>query len=95
MNSVEQLEQWYARQCNGDWEHEFGIEISTLDNPGWSIRIDLRGTELETRPFQPAAWERSEKDWGRCRVVDGRFEGFGGPHQLSALLDQFLAWASA
>jgi hypothetical protein len=23
---------WYARQCDGDWAHQDGIEINTLDN---------------------------------------------------------------
>jgi len=28
------LQDWYAARCYGDWEHEFGINIRTLDNPG-------------------------------------------------------------
>jgi hypothetical protein len=32
------LEQWYFRQCNGDWEHTHGIIIETLDNPGWAVQ---------------------------------------------------------
>ena len=27
------LQSWYQSQCDGDWEHEFGIRIETLDNP--------------------------------------------------------------
>ena len=41
------LMNWYAQQCDGDWEHENGIKIGTLDNPGWYIKIMLGGTELE------------------------------------------------
>jgi hypothetical protein len=35
------LMQWYLAQCNQDWEHEFGITIATLDNPGWGGPHDL------------------------------------------------------
>ena len=38
------LEQWYLRQCDGEWEHGFGVEISTIDKPGWSANIDLHNT---------------------------------------------------
>ncbi|WP_441251052.1 Imm53 family immunity protein [Kitasatospora sp. McL0602] len=38
---------WYTGQCDGDWEHEYGIRIETLDNPGWSVEIDLEETELD------------------------------------------------
>jgi len=41
---IEWLQKWYADHCDGDWEHEYGIVIETLDNPGWSIVIDLKNT---------------------------------------------------
>jgi len=28
------LMNWYVAQCDGDWEHRFGFEIGTLENPG-------------------------------------------------------------
>ncbi|MBJ7330653.1 MAG: hypothetical protein JHC95_12210 [Solirubrobacteraceae bacterium] len=40
------LEAWYLAQCDGDWEHEFGVSIETLDNPCWRMRIDLCGADL-------------------------------------------------
>ena len=33
--SLSALENWYAGQCNGVWEHGCGVRIDTLDNPGW------------------------------------------------------------
>ena len=41
MHQIEQLQAWYAAQCNGKWEHTYGIAIGTLDNPGWSLSVDL------------------------------------------------------
>ncbi len=46
------LLKWYCKHCNGDWEHGTGIHIDTLDNPGWSIKINLEDTELEDKIFK-------------------------------------------
>ncbi|UCH44768.1 MAG: hypothetical protein JSV11_10785 [Nitrospiraceae bacterium] len=43
MNNFDRLNRWYINQCNGDWEHQYGIVIETLDNPGWRVKIDLTG----------------------------------------------------
>jgi len=38
------LQQWYLQQCDGDWEHGYGLHIGTLDNPGWTVDVNLAGT---------------------------------------------------
>lgn len=70
-----------------------GISIGTLDNPGWSISINLRGTRLEARSFQDIESDRSEDDWVFCRVRKGIFEGAGGPMNLGEIIEAFRAWA--
>lgn len=50
--NLEWLMNWYVRKCNNDWEHSFGVKIDTLDNPGWTVEIDLRETCLEGCPFE-------------------------------------------
>ncbi len=42
-------------QCDGEWEHDYGIKIETLDNPGWLVSIDLLGTDLEDKSFPTIA----------------------------------------
>jgi hypothetical protein len=39
------LLKWYKSHCNGDWEHGRGIHLDTIDNPGWSLSINLEDTE--------------------------------------------------
>jgi Immunity protein 53 len=51
MNALQELQQWYQSQCNGDWEHTYGVKIDTLDNPGWSVTIELADTYLYGRTF--------------------------------------------
>jgi hypothetical protein len=41
---IQGLQNWYLAKCDGDWEHEFGISIETLDNSGWMVTIDLSNT---------------------------------------------------
>jgi len=43
------LQNWYAKQCNGDWEHMQGVKIETSDNPGWFIKVDLEFTPLHNK----------------------------------------------
>lgn len=43
------LQRWYESQCDTEWEHEFGVKIDTLDNPGWLVTVDLVDTDVEGR----------------------------------------------
>ena len=96
MDELSELQAWYASQCDGDWEHGEGIEIHTLDNPGWRVSIGLEDTELEDRVFVPVEEEYDhELTWRRCWVEDGRFQGAGGPLQLARMLRIFLDWVAA
>ena len=89
------LQAWYEAQCDGDWEHDEGIAIGTLDNPGWSLRINLVGTELENRQFSPVEDMAPEQNWLRCWLEDGKFHAVGGPTMLAAMIRTFLDWAEA
>ncbi|GIP49366.1 hypothetical protein D3C76_1591640 [compost metagenome] len=86
------LESWYESECNGDWEHSYGVKIGTIDNPGWSIQISLIETGLEFKAFNAVEIERDEGNWIHCRVQDGCFEGFGGPRNLEELIKTFKEW---
>ncbi len=89
------LQSWYSAQCDGDWEHQHGVKIGTLDNPGWSLDVDLVGTALEGRAFSEVKQDRSEQDWIYCALREGRFYGRGGALNLTELIEVFRAWAEA
>ena len=42
--------EWLKSHWNGDWEHSYGFDIGTMDNPGFSITIDLQETECADYP---------------------------------------------
>ena len=93
MDVLRKLQAWYRSQCDGDWEHEFGIKLETLDNPGWSLTIDLEGTPLEGEPYEECREDRTELNWVRCWVKDRRFKAACGPENLDDVLSEFLGWA--
>ena len=88
------LQEWCASHCDGGWEHQYGVSIETLDNPGWTFKVQLTGTELFDRAFDEIHVEGKEKnDWYICRTRNHTFEGACGPHHLNTVIAVFLNWA--
>ncbi len=92
-DSVARLQEWFATHCDGNWEHQYGLKIETLDNPGWSFEVDLHETDLDGKSFEEVDVTRSEEDWVECRVRKNRFEGYCGLRNLKELIEVFLKWA--
>lgn len=90
MENIQKLQLWYRKQCDGSWEHEYGVSIDTLDNPGWTVVVDLAGTDLESMQMEPVIEENDEDNWLNCKIEDARFIGNGGPLKLHAILGVFL-----
>jgi len=88
------LQKWYSAQCNGEWEHDLGIRIETLDNPGWLVTIDLKGTFLESVSFRKVEIN-NEREWIECKIEDTKFCGAGGPHMLCKIIEIFKHWADS
>jgi Immunity protein 53 len=99
MDSLQRLQSWYQAYCNGEWEHEYGVVIQTLDNPGWIVKIDLTGTPLQNLTMEPLDIGQvnhleldGAQDWLHCKVENNCFEGAGGPFSLSRICDVFRNW---
>lgn len=89
MYSLEWLQKWYAEMCNGDWEHTFGIRISTLDNPGWELLIDLKDTKYENMKQPHILVQKNDDDWFSYKIEEHVFKGYGDPTKLSKLIETF------
>ncbi|CAM3955879.1 hypothetical protein VA7868_01055 [Vibrio aerogenes CECT 7868] len=93
MSLIKKIQNWYVNQCDGGWEHEFGITIESLDNPGWKVVIPLERTSCEKKEFNIVDIERSENDWIRCEVRDLKFYGYGGSENLEEIMSIFINYA--
>lgn len=99
MSALKQLQVWFASQCDGDWEHANGIEITSCDNRGWWVKIQLQGTALEGVAFQ-AVTENVGADgfpmgprWFDCKLVGTVWHGAGDETQLERIIAAFVSWA--
>lgn len=101
MNEIEELQRWYYAQCNGDWEHCFGIRIGTLDNPGWFVEIKIEETHLENVVYEKFSYgvgeeaKESGDNWLLTKVENSMFIGEGGPHKLQEILKIFIEWSKS
>ena len=91
-NELKRLVCWYKDHCDGDWEHQNGVHLRTLDNPGWTIDVNLTGTEAAGRTFPVTHVERSQDDWVICEVKKDVFVGGCGPENLAEMIGLFLAF---
>ena len=103
VSPLNRLTRWYLSQCDGDWEHSYGISIETLDNPGWHMRIELTDTGLAGVPFEAVqrgvAQEYSSgpdlSRWLTCKVAEDVFIGVGGLGDLEEIIRVFVDWAES
>lgn len=94
--ALEELQAWYHAQCDEDWEHTYGVEIGTLDNPGWFLKVDLTDTILFGKEFSEVNYGNDDDEspeWVATKIEDHKFVGYGGPRKLGELIQIFLNWA--
>ena len=95
-DTLDGLMRWYAAQCNGDWEHTYGVKIDSLDNPGWYLKIDLTDTALQSVVFATIEHDMADPvSWWRCWREGTSFHAACGPALLQIVLDVFLDWAES
>jgi len=92
------LQKWFSSQCNGTWEHQRGVSIESTDNPGWWIKINIAGTDLEDCEFEEVRVGMGDDSdpqppWMRCYIKDGVWNGAGDFTRLPEIVDRFLSWA--
>ena len=92
LSALEQLEKWYVARCDGLWEHTWGVEIGTLDNPGWRVRINLNETPQDGAALEMVKIERSDRDWIFYWAAENQFQIACGPENLSEAIQLFIEW---
>jgi Immunity protein 53 len=91
MEVLERIQAWHKAQVERGRELALGVRIETLrERPGWSVQIDLAGTQLSGLTLAPYKEGATDRDWLAYRIKDDRFEAIGDPTKLQALLFAFL-----
>ena len=52
MNHIQEIRDWFEENSDGDGEHENGVLIQTIDNPGGMVDVNIVGTDLEDIHFE-------------------------------------------
>lgn len=91
-DNLEWLEAWYQSQCDGAWEHNHGIQLESLRQPGWRLTIRLAGTSAENASPQRMNFDTSGGEWIDCTISPERFEGAGDPRRLEQIIGVFRRW---
>ena len=90
--SLQWLVNWYRSRCDGVWEHSYGVTIETIDNPGWSVLIEVSETPIENLELIFNSKQvGDEDDWYGYSVKETVFKGVGDPTKLDVLIAAFRA----
>ena len=85
-------EKWFTARCDGEWEQHYGVRIDSLDNPGWTLEIDLEGTPAQSRCLARTMIQRGENDWIHYWVERKRFQARVGIGNLDEAIRIFVDW---
>lgn len=91
--SLTKLQDWYISNCDGDWEHQCGFKLQTLDNPGWAFTVDLDKTHQEYQSFteQKINYEH-DTQWLIVSKKGSKLTGACGPTELETMLTLVTEW---
>lgn len=92
MSNLKWLQEWYKKNCDGRWEHSYGIIIETLDNPGWHVKIELKETDYVDLQPNELSWDKGDNDWFKCSISNEIFDGCGDCMKLEMIMGIFKKW---
>ena len=82
---------WVESQFDGNWEHGRGFSLGLVDNPGWTLRIDVSNHDVSRTTLLPI--KESDVDHTRFFfaevTADDVFDGICDATQLERLLRVF------
>ena len=90
------LQDWFADNCDGDWEGQWNVQLTSTDDPGWFLSIPVQDTILENRPFKRIDHnKKTDQHWWICQVGEGHFLAACGLRDLAAVVGIFRDWVKA
>jgi hypothetical protein len=94
LDGLHWLQEFLVLRANDEWEHTYGVDIKSIDNPGWRVKIDFKQSGKTYQPFERTEIERSDSDWVHYWIDEetASFHGAGGSRNLVEIFDAFRAF---
>ena len=92
MYILEWLQQWFYDNHDEELNYISDIKIEALDNPGWTVEIDLIGTKYENMFNLKMEEDKGDDDWIVCSINRSGFKGAGDSYKLSEIIEVFRRW---
>jgi hypothetical protein len=89
MEILDWIQNWFKTNCDGEWEHREVIQITTLDNPGWEIEIDISKTSIANMDLKWILNENGRQDWHGVKIENQKFTAAGDSGKLIFILGLF------
>lgn len=89
MEILEWIQDWFIQNCDGEWEHSDGIQITSIDTPGWDVEIDISNTSIANIHVPWILNETNTQDWYGVKIGNQKFNASGDPGKLIYLLGLF------
>jgi len=89
MEILEWIQDWFKENADGEWEKGDAIQITTLDNPGWDVEIDISKTSIANLEIKWVLNENGRQDWYGVKISNKRFRAAGDAGKLIFLLNLF------
>ncbi|OZV66877.1 immunity 53 family protein [Winogradskyella aurantia] len=89
MEILDWIQNWFKDNCDGEWEKNDIIQITTLDHPGWEVEIDISKTSVANLEIKWILNEINRQDWYGVKVENQKFLAAGDTGKLTFLLNLF------
>lgn len=84
------ISNWYKIECNGDWEHIYGLIIN-INPEKVFIEIDLEDTRFDNETkMNVIDTENSQFDWISLKIENQKYIGQGDRSKLIPILETFI-----
>ena len=77
-DSLATIEKWFSGKCDGLWEHQKGLALTTTDNPGWLMTVD---EPLDEPVFDKVITDVRERWGAECIREPDKTKVFAGSLQ--------------
>lgn len=83
---IKWLEDWFLFNCDGDWEHSYGINIYVTDDYNWHVQMDLCNMVFSLKGLPLKVIKNTSNNILNYIIDDEDFVGNASPTNLVKLL---------